>query len=324
MSRRHLLAFILTVAGCTMLSTTTQAQEAYPNRPVRLVVGYPPGGATDVLARTIAGRLSERWGQPVVVDNKPGGNTVIAALDVVKAKPDGYTLSMALDVTLVMNQHLFKNPKYDPITDFTPIGRVAEFPMLLMSRSATGSPNFEGFVDRARRDPVGTRVGVASVLNTVALKLIGESTKIDPPVVQYKGTGDATLGLLRGDTDYQLDVDVSAVQHIHKGDVKVLAVTGSRRLPTHPNAPTLTELGYPNATMTAWFGFIGPQGIPQEIVKKINTDLVWAIQDPKVVAFLADRSIFPSPSSPEEMRAQIKRDSEKYGAIIRKNSLSFD
>jgi tripartite-type tricarboxylate transporter receptor subunit TctC len=324
MFKRKFLQTVAAAVCALTLSSFATADEAYPNKTVRLVIGFPPGGATDIVARTLANRLAERWKQPVVVDNKPGGNTVISALEITKSKPDGYTLSLALDITLVMNQHLFKSPKYDPFKELTALGSVAEFPMLLMSRRATGADSFAGFVQIAKQDPDSGRVGVAAVLNTVALKLIGEAVGIDPAVVQYKGTGDATLGLLRGDVNYQLDVDVSAAQHIQKGDVKVLAVTGPRRLTTHPNAPTLSELGYPKATMTAWFGLIGPAGMPKILVEKINADVRWAMDDPKVQGLLADRSIQASLSSPEEMTARMKRDSDKYGPIIRKNNLLID
>lgn len=322
MFRKFVVIAMLIFAGASCGGS--MAQERFPNRPVRLIIGFPPGGATDVLARALANKLTERWGQSVVVDNKPGGNTVIAALETVRAKPDGYTLSLVLDLTLVMNQHLFKSPKYDPEKDFSPISGLAEFPLVMMSRGGPGADTFQQFVESARQRPAETSVGTASMLIILAQKKMNAALGIDPLLVQYKGTGDATIGLMRGDINFQLDVDVSAAQFIQKGQLKALAVTGPKRLPAYPSVPTLSELGIGQATTVGWFALVGPRGMAPDLVKSIHDDLAWAMADQKLQAYLLDKSIFPNVLSTSALQDRIKRDSASYGEIIRKNNLSFD
>lgn len=298
--------------------------DTYPDRPVRLIISFAPGGATDIIARTLAQKLTDRWKQQVVVDNRPGGNTVISALELMKGKPDGYTLMMALDTTLTMNQHLFRNPKYDPVKDFTPVGRVAGYGLFLMTRPESGAATVNDFVKRAKSENGKLRVGVTSGLNVIGIQLLNTALGIQTEQIQYKGTGDATLALLRGDIDFLLDVDVSAAPHVASGKIKMLATTTPDTVKNYPTVPTFKQLGIDQGVLTAWFGIIGPAGMAPQLVSKINQDVSAAISDPQVVKFLEEKSLFVVTGTPDEMAKKIDADSAKYGPVIRRYQLYVD
>jgi tripartite-type tricarboxylate transporter receptor subunit TctC len=298
--------------------------DAYPDRPVRLIISFAPGGATDIIARTLAQKLTEKWKQQVVVDNRPGGNTVISALELMKAKPDGYTLMLALDTTLTMNQHLFRKPKYDPVKDFTPVGRAAGYGLFFMTRPESGAATLNDFVKRAKDENGQLKVGVTSGLNVIGLQILNSALGIQTEQIQYKGTSDATLALLRGDIDFLLDVDVSAAPHVAAGKIKMLATTTPEAVKNYPGVPTFKQLGYEQGVLTAWFGIAGPAGMPAALVSKINQDVSAAISDPQVVKFLEEKSLFVATGGPDEMAKRIEADSAKYGPVIRRYQLFID
>ena len=318
--------FVRSLAGLALGAAAlgASAQQDFPNRPVRLIVSFPPAGAADVIARTLAQKLTERWKQPVQVDNRPGGNTVVSALELIKAKPDGYTLLQALDNTLVMNQHLFRTPKYDPLKDFTLIGGVAEFPLLLITRTDSNVKTAQDYLARAKTEKGELKVGVAAVLTMIAADVLNSPAGVKTSYVQYKGTADNTLALLRGDIDFIYDVDASAGPHVKAGKLKVLATSGGKRVPTYPDVPTYREVLGKDVEMTAWYGLVGPAGMDPALVAKINADVTWAIQQPDVKAILQERSLFSAPSSAEVLKKRIEVDSVKYGEIIRRLNLQIE
>lgn len=305
-------------------SALAHAAPDYPTRPVRLIVSYAPGGASDVIARSVASKLSERWKQSVVVENKPGGNTVISALDLINSRPDGYSLMLALDTTLVMNQHLFRTPRYDPLKDITPIAGVIEFPLFLMTRTDTGSATAQDYIARAKEEKGELRTGVSAVLNIIASEIFNAGAGVKTTPLQYKGTADLTMALLRGDIDYIMDVETTAAPHVQAGKLKILATSGAKRVPTYPDVPTFEEAGLKDSELTAWFGIIGPAGMDPELVAKLNKDFIWAIQEPEVKSLLQEKSLFAAPSSAEALKERIVVDSQKYGEIIRRHNLQID
>lgn len=311
-------------AGLVAWAMTAGAQQDFPNRPVRLIISFAPGGAADAIARTLANKLTERWKQQVVVDNRPGGNTVISALELIKQKPDGYTLMLALDNTLVMNQHLFKSPKYDPIKDFTHIGGVAEFPLFLITRTDSGVKTAQEYLARARAEKGELKVGAAAILTVIATDILNQPAGVKTTPLQYKGSADNALGLLRGDVDFIVDVDATAAQHVKAGKLKILATSGAKRVAMYPDVPTYREVLQKDAEMTAWYGMVGPAGMDAALVAKINTDMTWAIQQADVRATLEEKSLFPAPSSAEALRKRVTEDAVKYGEIIRRLNLFIE
>lgn len=300
------------------------AQQDFPNRPVRLIVSFPPGGGADAVGRTIALKLTERWKQQVLVDNRPGGNTVISALELIKQKPDGYTIMLALDNTLVMNQHLFTAPKYDPLKDFTLIGGVAEFPLFLMTRTDSGVKTAQEYLARAKTEKGELKVGAAAILTVIATDILNGPAGVKTTPVMYKGTADNTLGLLRADVDFIMDVDVTAAAHVKAGKIRILATSGPKRVAAYPDVPTYKELLQKDAEMTAWYGMIAPAGMDPALVAKLNADVSWALQQPDVIKVLEEKSLFPAPSSAEALKKRIEVDSLKYGGIIRRLNLIIE
>ena len=265
---KHFFAILLGV-----VSVGAGAQQDFPSRPVRLIISYAPGGASDAIARAVAAKPTERWKQPVVVENRPGGNTVISALELIRAKPDGYSLMLALDTTLVMNQHLFKTPKYDPLKDITPVAGVVEFPLFLMARAESGTKSAHEYIERAKAEKGELRIGVAAVLNIIGSEIFNGAAGVKTLPLQYKGTADLTLAVLRGDIDYMMDVETSAGPHVKAGKLRILATSGSKRVPNYPDVPTFKEVGLKDAELTAWFGVIGPAGMDPALVGKLNKDV---------------------------------------------------
>ena len=326
MVREQRKTFLKQLAGLALAACAlgAGAQQDYPNKPVRLVLSFAPGGAADAIGRTIATKLTERWKQQVVVDNRPGGNTVIAALETIRQKPDGYTLMLALDNTLVMNQHLFRSPKYDPLKDFTLIGGVAEFPLFLMTRTDSGIQSAQDYLARARAEGGQLKVGTAAILTTIATDVLNQPAGVQTTPLQYKGTADNTLGLLRGDLDFIVDVDATAGPHVKAGKIRILAVSGPNRVPTYPDVPTYKEVLQKDVSMIAWHGLVAPAGMDPALAARINADFTWAVQQPDVKAILLEKSLFPAPSSGEALRARVEADARKYGEIIRRLNLQIE
>lgn len=323
MQRKNFLQLLAAIAlGVTALAAG--AQQDFPNRPVRLITPFPPGGVADALARGIGAKLAERWKQPVVVDNRPGANTVIAAQELIKQSPDGHALMLALDMTLVMNQYLYRTPKYDPVKDFTPISRVAEFPFFLITRTDTGVKTVQEYVDRAKRDKGELKVGSAAIVTTIAAEILNRAAGVKTVPIQYKGTGDNTLALLRGDIDFIFDTDVTAAQHVRSGRLRILANSGARRVPNYPDVPTYKEVVPNNPEMTVWYGIVGPAGMSPALVAKMSTDIASAMQQPEVRAMLQEKSLDAASAGPEEFKQRVNTDSRKYGELIRQMNLYVD
>ena len=222
---------------------------------------------------------------------------------------------LALDTTLVMNQHLFKTPKYDPLKDITPVAGVGEFPLFLVARTESGSKSAHEYIERAKAEKGELRIGS---------KIFNGAAGVKTLPLQYQGSADLTLAVLRGDVDYMMDVETSAGPHVKAGKLRILATSGSKRVPNYPDVPTFKELGLKDAELTAWFGVIGPAGMDPALVGKLNQDVTWAIQEPDVKALLQEKSLFAAPSSAEALKGRIAVDSQKYGEIIRRLNLQVD
>lgn len=323
MHRKNLFKWLAAMAlGASALAAV--AQQDFPNRPVRLITPFPPGGVADALARGLGAKLGERWKQPVVVDNRPGANTVIAAQELIKQSPDGHSLLLALDMTLVMNQYLYRTPKYDPIKDFTPISRVAEFPFFLITRSDTGVKSVQQYIERAKHERGELKVGSAAIVTTIAAEILNRAAGVKTLPIQYKGTGDNTLALLRGDIDFIVDTDVTAAQHVKSGRLRILANSGARRVSNYPDVPTYKEVAPNNPEMTVWYGVVGPANMSPALVGKLSTDIAWALQQPELRAMLQEKSLDAAAAGPEEFRQRINVDSRKYGELIRQMNLYVD
>jgi tripartite-type tricarboxylate transporter receptor subunit TctC len=313
--RLSLLSALLTV---TTLITTPHAAAAYPDKPVKLLVGYGPGGATDIIARVLSKYLSDKWGQAVVVENKPGASGMIAANDVVRANPDGYTLLLGYTPEVSINQLVFSNMRYDPIKDLTPISLAADAPLVLAVGAKLPVKSLKEILDKGKgATPLTYGSPGVGGQQHMAGELLGGATKIPLTHIPYKGTGPAVAALVGGQIDLFFATTPPLLGQIRAGKVTPIAVAGSQREKLLPDVPTFVELGYPAIQLTNWFGVFGPKNLPAPVLNKITTDVTAALKDPAVVKQLEDQGLTPRPISGAEFSKFIASEMSKYAPIIK-------
>lgn len=310
------------LASITSMPVNAQSPN-WPNRPVKLVVPFPAGGGADVVGRLLAQGLSQKWGQPVVIDNKVGANTIVGADVVAKAPADGYTLLMAMDTTLTQNQFLFSKLPYDPINDFTPISLAVASPVAIVA-----SERFKGslgdWVAQAKAAPGKLNYGVSGISTQVVAALFEEAVQTNAVHIAYKGSAPTAQGLLTGDVDVVFDGIAPYLQFINAGKARALAVTSAQRSGALPDVQTAAELGYRGVDHKVWFGFVAPKGTSRDLVLKIRNDLVDVLAQAEVKLKLGSFAFDPVGSTPAEFEAVIKADSAKYGPIIRRLNIKLD
>jgi tripartite-type tricarboxylate transporter receptor subunit TctC len=290
----------------------------YPNKPVTIVVGFEPGGGTDTTARILQPVLGELLGQQIVVENRAGAGGNIAVDHVAKSAPDGYTVVLANVGALAVNPHILKTP-YNPLTDLTPISMAAEFANVLVVQPSLAVNSVADLVKLARDKPgtvtyASSGIGGAGHLSGELLRTMA---KIDVVHVPYKGGGPAMRGFLAGEVNSFFATPVSSVAQIRAGKAKAIATTGSSRAALMPEVPTIAEQGYPGYEALNWYGFLGPRGLPKEVVARLNREFVKALAHPQAVAALHKTGTEPKSSTPEEFAAYIKREYDTWGRVVK-------
>ncbi len=313
--RLSLLSALLTV---TALSLSPQAAATYPDKPVKLLVGYGPGGATDIIARVLSKYLSDKWGQAVVVENKPGASGMIAANDVVRANPDGYTLLLGYTPEVSINQLVFSSMRYDPIKDLTPISLAADAPLVLAVGAKLPVKSLKEILDKGKgATPLTYGSPGVGGQQHMAGEMLGGATKMPLTHIPYKGTGPAVAALVGGQIDLFFATTPPLLGQIRAGKVTPIAVAGSQREKLLPDVPTFVELGYPAIQLTNWFGVFGPKNLPAPVLKKITSDVTAALKDPAIVKQLEDQGLTPRPISGAEFVKFIASEMSKYAPIIK-------
>lgn len=264
------------------------AQAAFPEKPITLVVPYPPGGATDILARKLAGPLGQRLGQPVIVDNKAGAGTAIGAALVAKSAPDGYTLLLSSNTTFTVNAALKNNLPYDPQKDFESIGLIGSSPLVLLAHPKVPANTVKELLVLSRREPGGLNFGSFGV--GTSAHLAGEMFKVMTGAhmvhVAYRGSAPAMTDLIGGQIPLSFDTSVAARPQMATGKVKAIAVTTRQRSPQMPQVPTVAEAGFPDYEMVPWIGFVARRGMPAEVSARLGKALQDSLNDPVVKADL--------------------------------------
>jgi tripartite-type tricarboxylate transporter receptor subunit TctC len=311
------LRFLFLLAAC--FAAGAQAQ-AWPVKPVRIVVAYPPGGGIDVMARQIAERLGAAWGQPVVVENKPGANTIVAADAVAKSSPDGYTVLMTTDATFSINPHLYARLPYDAQRDFIPVTMLVLLQQMLVAHPSLPASTLEELIKLAKAKP-GT-INYASYGSGSQPHLSGEMLKhkagIDLVHVPYKGISLAVPAVMAGEVQLTFAGIATSTAPLKAGRIKALAIGGPQRSPLFPQVPTFTELGYPEVETHAWFGLFLPAGSPKAAVARIYTDAKRILDDPEFrQKQLIDRGYDVVGSAPEDFVRYIRRDSESRSRAVK-------
>jgi tripartite-type tricarboxylate transporter receptor subunit TctC len=326
-SRRLLLA----AAAAALLPLGAHAQGAWPNKPVRIVVPFAPGGTTDILARALAPELSKAFGQSFVVENRAGAGGNIGADAVAKAAPDGYTLLMGTVGTHGINKSLYSKMPYDPQKDFVPITLVAGVPNVMVlnaeKAAARNINNVNDFIKYAKANPA--KLNMASSGNGTSIHLAGELFKSMAGVYMthfpYTGSGPALLGLLGGDMDVMFDNLPSAMPHIKAGKLKALAVTSSQRSGALPDIPTVEQAaGLKGFEASSWFGLLAPAGTPQDIVNRIQQETAKALATPAMKERLLAQGAIPSGNTPQEFAKLIDSEIRKWAPVVKNSGAKVD
>ena len=295
-----------------------RAQDVFPSRPVRLLVPFAPGGAVDIVARTLGDELAGRWGRPVVVENRPGAGGVVASEVVAKAAPDGYTL-IIVAIGHALNPHLYAKLPYDSFNDFTPISLIGTSPNMLLVRADSPIKTLADLLAAARERPGQIAYGHAG--NGTSSHLAGEllkyMAKIDITPIPYKGGAPALTDLIGGHIPMTFNNIPESIAQVTAGTVRPLGVTTAIRSPVLPNVPTIAESGLPGFDTGVWWGLLGPGGLAADIKAKLAKDCIDAVNTATVKARLLALGATPIGSSPEQFAALIRSDYEKWGPIIK-------
>jgi tripartite-type tricarboxylate transporter receptor subunit TctC len=324
---RRLATFVWWAALATAAVAQDDSKDAatYPSRPIHIVVPFPAGGPADLVSRIIGQKMSEDLGQPVVVDNRPGGNTIIGAQVVARAAPDGYTLMMAIDSTLVMNQFLYKSLPYDPFADFAPISLTTQTVSVLAVR-ADGPKDVPELIARAKANPGKLNFGGGTITAQLMGHLFHKAAGLDILYVPFKGTPETTQGLLAGSVDLVYASTVIAVPLIRGGQVRALARLDSREVPALAGVPLLKDAAGLKEfdDLAVWLGLVAPRGTPRAIVDKLNREVVRILNDPAVKQKSEAIGGFIQTSTPEEMTTFMHKEAARWGVALKELGIHYD
>ncbi|MFD1840016.1 Bug family tripartite tricarboxylate transporter substrate binding protein [Paracidovorax cattleyae] len=325
MHRRTLLGSAAAAAALAV-QPWARAQSDYPGQPIRWVVPYPPGGGTDVLARTVAEALRTPLGQQIVVDNRPGASTNIGAQIVATARPDGYTLMSADNALLAYNEHLFSKLPFSPEKDFTYIGGLSRFPLALVVHPGFEARTFQEFIAYARANP--GKLNYASPGNGsphhLAMEMFKNRTKTFLTHIPYRGAAPALQDVMGGQVPCMFLDLAAGLPVIQSGKVRALAIGSGRRAARLPQVPTLAEVGVPDAEVYAFQGVLGPAGLPPAIVGRLNGEINKALATPTVVQRMQDFGMEALPGAPEQFRAMARAEAKRWGPIIQAAGVKLD
>jgi tripartite-type tricarboxylate transporter receptor subunit TctC len=325
MKRRFLLQMAWVCLGVSFAGSSGAQAPAYPNKPIRLVVPFPAGGATDIFARTLSQKLAEKIGASIVVDNKPGAGGTLGSDLVAKAVADGYTLLLATSSTHSIGPNLNPKMPYDAVRDFTPIAQVGYAPSIMLVPNSSPAHTVQEWIDYARKNP--GRLNYASSGNGTIVQLTAELFKAQAGVfvvhIPYKGTALAMPDLISGKVDVLFDSLPTGLPHVRDGRLRALGVTTAQRTPLAPGVPPIADV-LPGYESTTWFGLFGPQGLRPELVSRINTAANQALKDPEVAEKLQKLGIEAQGGTPAQFGTLLASESAKWKKIINERKITLD
>jgi len=308
-----------------LFAASSAFAQAFPTKPVTLMVPFAPGGGSDTVARIIQPKLSERLGQPVLVENRPGASGAIATNAVAKATPDGHTLFLSWD-THAINAVVIKDLPYDTFKDFLPVTLLARLPLVMGVWPGLPANSVAEFISLAKREP--GKLNYASVGSGSSNRLYSEYMHslagISVAHIPYKGGGPSIQAMLTGEVAYSFLSFASMKGHIQAGKLKAFAVTGSKRMPDIPSVPTMVESGFPGFEVYGWIGIFAPAGTPDAVVARLNRDFVAAAQDPEVTRKFAAAGVEGIGSSPADLDRWVRSEYDKWGKLVRTANLKFE
>lgn len=309
---------VVALAAVAMATVGQSWAQAWPAKPVRMIVPFPAAGATDIAARQVSQRLSDGWGQPVVIENRPGAGGTLGTEVAARAPADGYTLMTGSVSTHAIAPHLYPKLAYDPLKDFVPITEVATTPNVLVVNTALPARNLRELVALARKRPNELTYGSNGngANNHLAGELLQAGSNIRMQHVPYKGSALATNDLLGGHISMMFDTLLTALPHVKSGKLRAIALAGPRRSSVLPDVPTAAEQGFPDLEVMVWLGMWAPAGVPPEVVKRTNADAVAALRTPKLQEFFAAQGAEAVGSTPAQFAAHVRTEHARWKKVI--------
>jgi tripartite-type tricarboxylate transporter receptor subunit TctC len=318
---RSLAAAVLLAAGVP--AAWSQSADTYPNKPIKFIVGYAPGGGNDLLARIVAQKMQEGLGQPVIVENRPSNAAIIGTLAVAKAAPDGYTLAVGASGPFVFNAALYSKLPYDARKEFAPISLIGTFPLLLMVQGTSPYKSVADLVAFTKASPEQSNYGASAASFRLATELLKAKTGIKGDYIPYKGSAETIQAVAAGQLTMTLVDTGPAAGALKGGLLRALAVTSPKRLPAYPDVPTMSEQGI-DLTIQLWTGLLAPAGTPDAIVRKLNAEVQRILKLPDVRERILALNIEPQGSTPEQMTQLIAREIELWSGVAQANKISAD
>ncbi|MDM0022234.1 Bug family tripartite tricarboxylate transporter substrate binding protein [Variovorax saccharolyticus] len=315
----------IAIASSAVVPVSASAQTAWPSRPITLIVPFAAGGGTDPIARAIATKLSGRLGQPVIVDNRGGAGGTMGTSAVAKSPPDGYTILIA-STSISTNVSSGKKLPYDPAKDLAPIGQVGASPLLIVVSSESKATTLKELLSQARANPgtINYGSGGLGVISHLGVELLARGAGVQLVHVPYKGMAPAFTDMLGGSIQMLMPSPATATPHIAGGKVRALAVTSAQRSQFMPNVPTVAESGVPGFQVEFWWGLLGPSGMPQAVVKRLNEELNWALSQPDIRDLLARDGAVPKPGTPEDFRKLIAFELDRWNKLVKDANIKTD
>ena len=307
-----------------LLAAGPAIAQPYPSKPIRVVVAFPPGGTNDILARLIGQRWSEAWGQPVIIENRPGANTIIGAELVVKSAPDGYTLLVGASSTYTVNPAIYPKLPYDPVRDLAPVTVLGSIPLVVAVHPSVPANSVRELIALAKSRPGQLNYGTPTVTFQVVIEMFAQMASVQFNRIPYKGSVPTLTGLIAGDVQIVFLDAPPIIPHLRSGKVKALAVTSAERFTAVPDLPTVGESGLPGYEVVFWTGLFAPAGTPREIVSRLQQETVRALQIPATRERLASLAIVPGGIPSEQFVEQLRAEAARYAAVAKKLNIQTD
>ena len=316
---RFTLSLMAAATAAVCWGPSATYAQSYPNKAIRMIVPFPPGGGVDFVGRVVGQKLAERLGQQVAIDNRAGANGIVGLQALMAAPPDGYTIAAVSAGPLAINPHLYAKLPYNTLRDFTPIANMINFPLMLVAHPSLPVKNVKDLIALARARPNEITYSHPGVGNTghIAGELLNAVGNVKTEGIPYKGTAPSVIAVLSGEAHLTYSSIPTALPHIRAGRLRALGVGNAKRLPSLPEFPTVAESGLPGYEAYAWGGMLGPANMPKDIVQRLARDIIASVNTKEVTDRMLNEGTVPTPSTPEEFTAYITSELKKWGDVIK-------